>query len=90
MSAEAVKSMAVRRFSNPVYSVLSWGPPVAPAEQTRVALGMTAPGQSCSRGVNCQRSDGLGFGLDRVTQGNTSPALVVGMAAGFVGVTESK
>ena len=92
MAAAAVTSMADRTFSNPVHSVLTWAPPVAPAGQTRAALGMTAALQAHPGAVVLIGSapTALELLLDRVAQGDPPPALVVGMPVGFVGVAESK
>ena len=92
MAAAAVTPMAGRTFFNAVHSVLMWAPPVAPAGQTRAALGMKAALQAHPGAVVLIGSapTALELLLDRVAQGDPAPALVVGMPVGFVGVAESK
>ena len=42
MAAAAAAPMAARTFANPVHSILQWAPELAPAGETRTALGMDA------------------------------------------------
>ena len=101
MAAAAVAPMARRTFNNPVHSVLRWAPDQAPSGGTRAAVGMERalreyPGAVVLIGSAPTALDVL---LDRWAapvgarsdvQTATSPALVVGMPVGFVGVAESK
>ncbi len=92
MAAAAVAPMARRTFANPVHSVLAWAPPVAPPGSTRTALGMAGalaahPGAVVLVGSAPTALECL---LDRCAQGAPTPALVIGMPVGFVGVAESK
>lgn len=93
MAAAAVAPMARRTFGNPVHSVLSLAPPVAPLEGTRAAAGMERALQQYPGAVVLIGSapTALDLLLDQVSQGRcTPPALVIGMPVGFVGVRESK
>lgn len=92
MAAAAVAPMAARTFGNAVHSVLEWAPAVAPAGQTRAALGMARalelyPGAVVLIG---SAPTALELLLEEVEAGAQPPALVIGMPVGFVGVTESK
>ena len=101
MAAAAVAPMARRTFDNPVHSVLRWAPDQAPAGGTRAAAGMERalrehPGAVVLIGSAPTALEVLldlsvaqaGTPLDAQTA--TSPALVIGMPVGFVGVAESK
>ena len=92
MAAAAVAPMAARTFANPVHSVLQWAPELAPEGQTRTALGMSAALRAHPGAVVLIGSapTALELLLDRVTQGERAPVLVIGMPVGFVGVTDSK
>ena len=92
MAAAAVAPMAARTFGNPVHSVLEWATAVAPAGQTRAALGMARalalhPGAVVLIG---SAPTALELLLEQVASGAQPPALVIGMPVGFVGVAESK
>ena len=92
MAAAAVAPMAARTFGNPVHSVLKWATAVAPAGQTRAALGMARalalhPGAVVLIG---SAPTALELLIEQVAAGAQPPALVVGMPVGFVGVAESK
>jgi precorrin-8X/cobalt-precorrin-8 methylmutase len=93
MAAAAISPMARRTFANPVCSVLTLAPLVAPAGGTRAAEGMAAalhrhPGAVVLIGSAPTALERL---LALTTTGAIpSPALVIGMPVGFVGVAESK
>ena len=92
MAAAAVAPMARRTFANPVYNVLVWAPSQAPAGSTRAAAGMQQalakhPGAVVLIGSAPTALEVL---LEAVHSGAPSPALVIGMPVGFVGVAESK
>jgi precorrin-8X/cobalt-precorrin-8 methylmutase len=93
MAAAAVAPMARRTFANPVWSVLTWAPAVAPEGGTRAAEGMAAalkrhPGAVVLIGSAPTALDRL-LALTETGQVDP-PALVIGMPVGFVGVAESK
>ena len=93
MAAAAVAPMAGRTFQNAVYSVLDWAPAKAPAGSTRAAAGMERALQEYPGAVVLVGSapTALELLLDQVAAGLTpTPALVIGMPVGFVGVAESK
>ena len=92
MAAAAVAPMARRSFTNPVHSVLEWAPAQVPQGGTRTAVGMERALQQHPKAVVLIGSapTALELLLDQVDVGQTSPALVVGMPVGFVGVAESK
>lgn len=92
MAAAAVAPMARRSFTNPVHSVLEWAPAQVPQGGTRTAVGMERALQQHPKAVVLIGSapTALELLLDQVEVGQTSPALVVGMPVGFVGVAESK
>ena len=92
MAAAAVAPMALRTFGNAVHSVLEWAPAVAPVGQTRAALGMAYALDHHPKAVALIGSapTALELLLDHVAAGAQSPALVIGMPVGFVGVAESK
>lgn len=93
MAAAAVSPMARRTFANPVHSVLTWAPEVAPEGGTRAAEGMVVALQSFPGGVVLIGSapTALERLLALTALGTVPPpALVIGMPVGFVGVTESK
>ncbi|MFM7649193.1 MAG: precorrin-8X methylmutase [Cyanobium sp.] len=100
MAAAAVAPMARRTWANRVCSVLDWAPAQAPAGSTRAAAGMARalaehPGAVVLIG---SAPTALELLLDRVEEAESasasastsSPALVIGMPVGFVGVAESK
>lgn len=93
MAAAAVLPMAQRSFRNRVASVLDWAPPQAPPGSTRAAAGMALALAELSQPVVLIGSapTALELLLERVAAGLVpSPALVIGMPVGFVGVAESK
>ncbi len=92
MAAAAVAPMAARTFGNAVHSVLEWAPAVAPMGQTRAALGMARALELHPQAVALIGSapTALELLLEQVAAGAQSPALVIGMPVGFVGVAESK
>ena len=93
MAAAAVAPMARRTFGNAVHSVLDWAPPQAPEGSTRAAAGMAEALQAHPGAVVLIGSapTALELLLQQVAVGQTSsPALVIGMPVGFVGVAESK
>ena len=106
MAAAAVAPMARRTWANRVCSVLDWAPAQAPIGSTRAAAGMARalaehPGAVVLIG---SAPTALELLLDRVEEAESSsasasasasssmasPALVIGMPVGFVGVAESK
>jgi precorrin-8X/cobalt-precorrin-8 methylmutase len=93
MAAAAVRPMARRTFGNSVWSVLDWGPAVAPPGGTRAAEGMAIalerhPGAVVLIGSAPTALERL---LALTERGALPPpALVIGMPVGFVGVMESK
>ncbi len=93
MAAAAVAPMAGRTFANPVHSVLSLAPSVAPPGGTRAAAGMARalaehPGAVVLVGSAPTALERL---LELTAAGAIAPpALVIGMPVGFVGVAESK
>ena len=93
MAAAAVSPMAQRTFGNPVWSVLHWAPAVAPPGGTRAAEGMAVALERHPGAVVLIGS--APTALERLlaltgSGGLPTPALVVGMPVGFVGVAESK
>ena len=92
MAAAAVAPMAARTFGNAVHSVLEWAPAVAPVGQTRAALGMAYALDHHPKATVLIGSapTALELLLEQVAAGAQSPALVIGMPVGFVGVAESK
>ena len=93
MAAAAVSPMARRTFGNSVHSVLSWAPAQSPAGSTRAAAGMERALQEHPGALVLIGSapTALELLLDHVAVGQTaSPALVIGMPVGFVGVAQSK
>ena len=93
MAAAAVIPMARRTFANPVINGLHWSPQVAPAGQTRTALGLSAAVQQYPRSVVVIGSAPTAL-LHLLALGRQNhiapPMLVVGMPVGFVGVREAK
>lgn len=96
MAAAAVAPMARRTFGNPVRSILDWAPAAAPAGSTRSAAGIAralaelggAPGVVVLIGSAPTALEVL---LELQAQALVpTPALVIGMPVGFVGVAESK
>ncbi|MFM2079347.1 MAG: hypothetical protein RLZZ219_29 [Cyanobacteriota bacterium] len=95
MAAAAVAPMARRTFAAGVHCVLAWSPARAPTGGTRAAEGMRRaleehPGAVVLIGSAPTALEVL---LDRVALTSadpSSPALVIGMPVGFVGVAESK
>ncbi|MCP9810278.1 precorrin-8X methylmutase [Cyanobium sp. HWJ4-Hawea] len=100
MAAAAVAPMARRTFANRVASVLDWAPAQPPAGSTRTAAGMALAladlGQVRLGGTGVvvligSAPTALERLLELVAAGACpSPALVVGMPVGFVGVEQSK
>ncbi len=93
MAAAAVAPMAGRTFGNAVHSVLDWAPSQAPEGSTRAAAGMAEALQAYPGAVVLIGSapTALELLLEQVAAGQSaSPALVIGMPVGFVGVAESK
>jgi precorrin-8X/cobalt-precorrin-8 methylmutase len=106
MAAAAVAPMARRTFGNRVWSVLDWAPALAPAGSTRAAAGMAlalAEVGQASGGDGLAPVVLIGSAptalerlLEQVNNGAAgvasvqTPALVIGMPVGFVGVAESK
>jgi len=101
MAAAAVAPMAGRTFANPVRSTLGWAPALAPAGGTRSAEGMAAALAEHPQAVVLIGS--APTALERLLELQQpaslrapepslalSPALVIGMPVGFVGVAESK
>ena len=97
MAAAAVAPMARRTFANPVICVLERAPERAPEGSTRTAAGMAAAlaelaaaGERPPVVLIGSAPTALELLLERVAAGSPSPALVIGMPVGFVGVAESK
>jgi precorrin-8X/cobalt-precorrin-8 methylmutase len=106
MAAAAVAPMARRTFGHRVWSVLGWAPALAPAGSTRAAAGMAlalAEVGQASGGDGLAPVVLIGSAptalerlLEQVNNGAAgvasvqTPALVIGMPVGFVGVAESK
>ena len=93
MAAAAVAPMARRTFGNVVRSVLDWAPEQAPNGGTRAALGMQDALRSHPGAIVLIGSapTALELLLEQVRSSQVaSPALVIGMPVGFVGVAESK
>lgn len=93
MAAAAVAPMARRTFDNPVRSVLEWSPSTVPAGRTRAAVGIERALQEHPGALVLIGSapTALELLLAQVAAGRcVSPALVIGMPVGFVGVADSK
>lgn len=92
MAAAAVAPMASRTFGNPVYSILNWAPLIPPDGKTRAEIGMGLALSSYPRSIVLIGSapTALKHLIQSFHKGVTSPALVIGMPVGFVGVLESK
>ncbi len=93
MAAAAVAPMSRRTFQNAVHSVLDWAPTQAPLGSTRAAAGMERALQEHPGAVVLVGSapTALELLLDQAAACLTpTPALVIGMPVGFVGVAESK
>ena len=88
MAAAAVAPMAARTFANPVYSVLDWAPAQAPAGDTRSAVGIELALKAHPKALVLIGS--APTALMRLLALGATPALVIGMPVGFVGVKESK
>ena len=98
MAAAAVAPMARRTFDNPVLSVLRWAPDQAPVGGTRAAVGMQRALQEHPGAVVLIGSAPTALEVllawvasrPAATPPLATPALVIGMPVGFVGVAESK
>ena len=93
MAAAAVAPMAGRTFANPVRCVLEWAPASAPAGSTRTAAGIERALAALPAAVVLIGSapTALECLLEQVAAAAVpTPALVIGMPVGFVGVAESK
>ena len=88
MAAAAVAPMAARTFANPVHSVLDWAPSLAPAGETRTAIGIEQALRAHPKALVLIGS--APTALMRLLALGATPALVIGMPVGFVGVKESK
>lgn len=96
MAAAAVAPMARRTFGNRVTCLLDWAPAQAPEGSTRSAAAVASAWQELTASgasplvLIGSAPTALERLLDLVAAGAPSPALVIGMPVGFVGVAESK
>ena len=92
MAAVTVMPMASRTFENPVCSAIDWAPDRVGEGQARATLGMAKALDLFSSAVVLIGSapTALELLIERVQSGYPSPALVIGMPVGFVGVAECK
>jgi len=99
MAAAAVAPMARRTLGNRVACLLDWAPAEAPPGSTRSAAAVEAAWVALTTGRGAAPAAVVLIGsaptalerlLDLVEGGAPSPALLIGMPVGFVGVAESK